>query len=266
MRKPVSIGRRAAGLGFVLLVTALGAHAAAAPAPRDSGARSLIITYHTVPANRVALRHDLETTGMAQFESWKKQGVLAEATLLAGRYVDSGGWDDAAILTFATDADAARWREIEQVTPAGLSEKTLALTTAIETTPVDLIREKAGPVKSKNPVYLAIPYEYQVSLDQYIQYLDGYTVPQLEGWMAEGVLSRYAIYVSRYPAGRAWSALLILEYQDDAALASREAVVAKVRERLKSDPAWKAISDDKKSIRVEKQLVIADPIIARHAP
>jgi hypothetical protein len=39
-------------------------------------------------------------------------------------------------------------------------------------------------------------------------------------------------------------------------------VVAKVRARLKDNPEWKAISDAKKSIRNEKQLVIADPLVA----
>jgi len=39
--------------------------------------------------------------------------------------------------------------------------------------------------------------------------------------------------------------------------------VAKVRARLKENPKWKAISDSKKNVRVEKQPVIADPMAAR---
>jgi hypothetical protein len=56
--------------------------------------------------------------------------------------------------------------------------------------------------------------------------------------------------------------MVLLEYKNDAALGQREAVVARVRARLKDNPEWKAISDEKKKIRNEKQLVIADPLIA----
>jgi hypothetical protein len=51
-----------------------------------------------------------------------------------------------------------------------------------------------------------------------------------------------------------------LEYTDDEALARRAEVVAKVRARLASDAAWKAISDGKQSIRTEKRLVVADQV------
>jgi len=57
--------------------------------------------------------------------------------------------------------------------------------------------------------------------------------------------------------------MVLLEYKNDAALGQREAVVDRVRARLKEDPQWKAISDDKKHIRNELQLVIADPLVAR---
>jgi hypothetical protein len=57
--------------------------------------------------------------------------------------------------------------------------------------------------------------------------------------------------------------MVILEYKNDAALGARESVVAKVRAQLKDNPEWKAISDAKKNIRNEKQLVIADPLVAR---
>jgi hypothetical protein len=53
---------------------------------------------------------------------------------------------------------------------------------------------------------------------------------------------------------------VILEYKDEEALARRNAVVAKVRARLKEIPEWKAISDNKKTVRDEKQVVLADQI------
>jgi hypothetical protein len=54
--------------------------------------------------------------------------------------------------------------------------------------------------------------------------------------------------------------MVILEYKDEEALARRNAVVAKVRARLKEIPEWKAISDNKKTVRDEKQVVLADQI------
>jgi hypothetical protein len=57
--------------------------------------------------------------------------------------------------------------------------------------------------------------------------------------------------------------LLVLEYNNDQALGMRESIVAKVRARLKEDPQWKALSDNKKRIREEKQAVIADPLTTR---
>jgi hypothetical protein len=99
-----------------------------------------------------------------------------------------------------------------------------------------------------------------VSEAEYLKYADGYVIPQFEGWMAEGVLNNYRIFMSKYPAGRPWNAMVILEYKDDAALARREEVVKNVRAKLKENPEWKAISENKKNIRDEKQVVIADVV------
>ena len=73
----------------------------------------------------------------------------------------------------------------------------------------------------------------------------------------------YDVYLARYPAGRPWQSLLVLEYKGDRGLAARDATVARVRAKLKDNPKWKAISDSKKNVRVEKPPVIADPIAAR---
>ena len=44
----------------------------------------------------------------------------------------------------------------------------------------------------------------------YLTYVDNYLVPQTEGWMNEGVLAGYGLYVGRYAAGRPWASLLVL--------------------------------------------------------
>ena len=90
----------------------------------------------------------------------------------------------------------------------------------IETVPVDLARQseskpecrghdgRAAGVPScpraEPGVYLIIPYEITVPAREYLTYLDDYVVPQLKGWMDEGVLASYGVYLARYPAGRPW--------------------------------------------------------------
>jgi hypothetical protein len=54
--------------------------------------------------------------------------------------------------------------------------------------------------------------------------------------------------------------MVILAYKDEDALAKRNAIVAKVRARLAANPVWKAISESKKSVREEKQVVIAEQL------
>lgn len=79
-----------------------------------------------------------------------------------------------------------------------------------------------------------------------------------------GVLDSYEVITSRYPAGRAWNAMIVLRYRDDAALARREEVTAKVRARLAADPSWKSFSDSKKTIRTEGRLAVADEVFGEH--
>ena len=227
--------------------------------PRDIGPRALIITYHTTPAHRAAFRHELEES-TAQWRRWKDDGVLQDYRHVYNRYVDSANWDAIALLSFAGDGGVERWKRIEIDSPAGLSSKALDLATAIDTVPADLMRQNGK--SARDSVFLVIPYEYLVPVNEYIQYLDDYTLPQLDGWMREGVLAHYDVYLARYPAGRPWQALLVLEYKGDRGLAARDAVVAKVRARLKDNPKWKSISDSKKNVRNERAPVVADPLSA----
>jgi hypothetical protein len=245
---------------FVVLAAllSLASPAANAADPRESGPLAIVITYHAAPANRAAFRKAMEEGEAAQFKRWKDEGVLRGANLLVNRHVDSVTWDAMALLTFASYAGVQRWNVIERTSPAGLSPKALALTSAIETAPGDLMRE--GGKDAGSGVFLIIPYEYLVPVNDYLSYLDGYVVPQMDGWMEEGVLAHYGVFLARYPAGRPWQSMLILEYKSDEALGARDATTAKVRGRLKDNPKWKAISDAKKNVRNEKAPVIADAL------
>lgn len=222
--------------------------------------QTLVIAYHAQPANRAALQRELAASGAQQFAKWKNKGLVKDYRLLLNRYVDTDNPDALAVLTFATPADEQRWRRSERTTASGLSAKALALVSEIHTSAVETIRTGRSTPETRNSVFVAIPYRVLVSGSEYRKYADGYVIPQFEGWMQEGVLSHYSIYSSKYPAGRPWNAMVILEYKDDASLARREAVVASVRAKLKDNPEWKAISDSKKNVRDEQQLVIADAV------
>ncbi|OAJ51850.1 hypothetical protein A6V36_14865 [Paraburkholderia ginsengiterrae] len=256
-----AIGRAlVAFAAWAMLAAVLHAGVAHAVQASDSDALSLIITYQTAPANRPALRRELQQSTARELARWKHDGRIRQYSLLFNRYADSDNWDALAVLTFATPDDLYRWRTIEQARPAALSGKALAVTASIHTTPVDMKRTVARDAQSPNAVYVVIPYKTLVPEDEYEKYADGYVLPQFNGWMDEGVLSGYALYTSQFPAGRPWNAMVVLQYRNETALSAREAVVARVRERLKSNPEWKAISDSKKNVRTEEQVVIADPV------
>ena len=243
-----------------LLLSALSVGMAQAADTHEGGPLSLIITYNAPPANRVALRKEMDGDGVRQFQRWQDEGILKDYRLLFNRFADSDNLDAVAILTFSSEAAAERWKKIEQLAPGGLNKRALALTTAIHTAPADLERGNHAAGAQSQTVFMLLPYETLVPAPDYLKYADGYVIPQFEGWIKEGLLASYGIYVNRYAAARPWSTLVLLEYRSDAALGRREAVVAKVRAKLKDNPDWRAISDSRKSVRNEKQLVLADRI------
>ena len=107
-------------------------------------------------------------------------------------------------------------------------------------------------------------YEIEVAPAAYAKYARGYVEPQLRGWMDEGVMTGYAMYQShpyQRPQLAPWTFLLVLEYTDMKALATSDDIKEKVRVRLEKDPAWKAFSDEKTSMRKAKGFVFADAIV-----
>lgn len=250
----MSAPRLLLALFFALFATA------AAAEPEGESAPSLVIAYHVAPADRPAWREAMQHEGIKRFEAWKAGGVLRSYLILANRYVDSANWDFLAVLTFSGPAGLDSWKDIEKKTPAGIPEKALALTTAVETTPAGLDRHAEQPVTGPGAVFLVIPYEVLVPPADYLTYLDGYAIPQFDGWMKEGNIGGWEVHLARYAPARPWASLLLLRYVDERQLSAREAVVGKVRARLKDNPDWKAISDGKKNVRAEKQIIVADPL------
>jgi hypothetical protein len=202
--------------------------------------------------------------GVARFEEWKKQAVLADYHILFNSYLDSETYDMFSVLTFKAYSDIARWREIEKESPGGLNRDVLSLITSAVTYPLDAIRHNTSkdvPERGRS-VYFIIPYDYLIPTDDYVTYLDAYVIPQVNGWIGENILAGYTIYLGRYPTSRPWSSLFVLEYRDADAFGKREATVAKIRERLKSNPTWLAASETKHKVRIEKQTIIAEELIA----
>jgi hypothetical protein len=229
------------------------------------GPTNLIITYRCTAANRPKFREAIEKTEVDRFQKLKSSGVIEDFHLLFNWYVDEDTWDLMAILSFHTYTDVARWKEIERSLPGGLSPEALRFGAPTKTYSVD--REwhenaTAAEKGSHKSVFLVIPYDV-VSMEEYKPYVAGYVLPQMKGWLREGILSGYSLYLNRYYAGKPWDALLVLEYKDLESLGQRDSVTAKVRAALSQDPKWKAISDNKKNIRTEKELVIADEIERR---
>ena len=222
---------------------------------------SIVIAYKARPETRAAFRAHMEAVGAARFARWQKEGVFQRMHLLFTPYAGSGAFDMIAILDFARYGDLGRWKEIERRMPGGLSPEALALAAPESSSLAELFvhGESRDHDAAKSADLLSF-YEVVTDAARYRKYVEGYTVPQLNGWIEAGVLGAYSMYVNQ-GVGTSWNALLLLEYKDMDALARRETVKSGVRQRLAaSDPVWKTWSNDKGTIRNEKSLVAADPI------
>ncbi|HEY2942804.1 MAG TPA: hypothetical protein VGN09_10270 [Vicinamibacteria bacterium] len=250
---------------FAFAASLASAQEAAVTKETDTGPKHLVITYRATPANRAAFRQYMLKTGVARFERYRKDAVVDGYRLLFNRYVDADTWDLLALLDFKDYAQATGWKDVEAEAPGGLSAEALALAAPVHTYSMDLIRRGASPTPAApgKSVFFVIPYDYLVATPEYTKYLDEYVLPQLEGWVGENVVATWAIYLNRYATSRPWKSLFILEYRDAAAFGARERTVEKVRVTLRSNPVWKARSDSKASVRVEKETAVADELLPR---
>lgn len=250
---------------LVVSFTAIALLACALPAPAhaESGPRNLLITYRSTPANRPAFRQYLQGPASVRFEALKKAGKIADYQFLFNWYNDALTWDAMAVIQFKDYADVAHWNEVEQTSPGGLDSNGLALGQPVQTVSADLQWEAGDAVAAgSGRVFYLIPYEYR-DRAEYTRYVDGYVIPQVKGWMREGILSRYRIFMNRYPVGASWDALFVYEYKDIESFGQREPVIAKVRGPLRENPEWAALNAIKQQIRTESENVIADDLPAR---
>jgi hypothetical protein len=228
--------------------------------PPEQWKTGLILTYRCKPAQRLALREHMASAGLRRLEQLSANGILSSYRVLFSRYVDNDNWDMMIIVLFPDQAAQTRWCKVESESPAALAGVALTMVDSVITTPADLVMSNAPVGLHPGSVFLVIPYDYKVSTLEYLHYLDGYVMPQLDNWVAENNLAHYEVYIARYGASRPWSALLVLEYADEEALALRNRVIARVRERLKGNPSWKSLAEGKENIRLEKQAVVSDEL------
>jgi hypothetical protein len=214
------------------------------------GPAELIITYRCPPPRRAAFRQFITESGIRRFEQWKQDGVLKDYRFLFNWYVDVDTWDAMAVLSFTSYAQVARWKEIEHASPGGLIRDALELAWPLNTTSADLmsygVAEEPGHVDSRGAdfgrgapaasVYWVIPYD-AANAGLFRDFVNGNLLTQVKAWMHDGLAS-YRIYSNRYPGGKRWQGLLVLEFKDmdafshakslpkDARATERESVMA----------------------------------------
>ncbi len=263
VRKPIHATATiiVAMLGLALISTPLAAQ------QFGEGPMSLFITYQCEPKKKAAFRKHMVGPGIQQFETWKQQGVYKDYLVLFSSFVNVGDTapDMLVRLDFEKYADSAKWKAVEQTMPAGLAESAHELCVPVTSYVADLVWN-GGPSATRDlskAVYLWIPYHFHQGKPQYKQYFDAYVQPQNDGWLAEGVLSWWGVYINQHVTGTPWDAVFLYEYADISALARRDNVKEAVRDGLRKDPAWKSVSDNKHLYRSEDQVIIMDPILPR---
>jgi hypothetical protein len=231
----------------------------------EGGPTSILIAYRSEPANRPAFRKYLQKDMLARLAKLKGAGVLSSYQILFNPFTTPATWDAMTILRFAHYADTQQWRQIERTQPGGLDAAGLRLAKPVDTYSADLPWEGQAddPGPEEDGVYYVIPYEYS-SADQYRKYVDAYVIPQVVGWMREGVLSGYRIFMNRYQVGRPWDSLFIYRYRNLESFGRRDEIVAKVRLTLVDKPEWKQLNDIKQTIRTENENTISEALQPLH--
>ena len=250
--------------GLTLAVALLALPAAAQE--KGEGPATLFVAYECEPRARAAFREHMAGAGVAQLEKWKRDGVFADYLLLFSSYVNHGRPDMVLRLDFAAYADTERWKAVERAAPGGILPDAPAGCAPKTSYLADLAFSGADPARDRSKgIYLYIPYHFEkgIGKPEYRKYFEVYVKPQNEAWIAEKALAGWSLYLNQHAAGAPWDALILYEYAGAAGLARRDVIKAGVRARLRTDPAWKAVSDSKEGVRTEDQVIVMDQILAR---
>ncbi|HEY4030641.1 MAG TPA: hypothetical protein VGM25_09880 [Caulobacteraceae bacterium] len=249
------------GVLSMMLLALVPGLAGAAELPISGGPKEILLAYRAQPADRPAFRQYMQTQQLAALRKLKAEGVLKSCEIVFNPFVQPATWDAMTILSFNRFEDTAKWQKIERTQPGGLDAAGLKLAKPVATYSADLEWDNASPQPGPvtDHVFYVIPYSYN-DASQYRKYVNGYVIPQTEGWIKEGVLSRYRIFMNRYQVGDPWDALFVYEYRNLTDFGRREETVQKVREPLRQDPVWKQLNDIKSTIRSESENTIAEEV------
>ena len=220
------------------------------------GPTALITTYRARPESRAKFRSIMATDGVKQLGAWKKAGVFASYRALFTTYAADSVPDMYLVVKFNHFTDLAKWQKIEETYPGGLPLAAQAIAAAETSGTADILKESAIAPTTADSQFFVLQYDVLVDMSKYSRYALGYATPQFDQWENSGMLTSYAAYVNQNPAGAPWGSFILLEYKDLKSLAAREVVKAQARVDLAAtNPVWKKWSDDKTSIRKEKQAI-----------
>jgi hypothetical protein len=223
-----------------------------------NGPTALIVSYRAKPEYRAKFRNIMATEGVAQLEKWKKDGMFTSYVALFTSYAGETTPDMFLIVRFDHFTDLGRWQKVEQTNPGGLPEKAQVMAAVENSATADIIKEKTPALTTQDSQFFVLEYDVLTEMPKYVNYVEGYVVPQFDAWIKSGTLIAYSSFANQNPAGAPWSSFIVLEYKNLDALASRELIKNKSRAELAiSDPVWKKWSDDKTVIRKEKAAIPA---------
>ncbi len=250
---------KSARYAIILFLATLLGSAAAHAQTEPKGVTQMFITYRCDPANRVAFIKGLEGEGIKRFDEWKRTGVIGDYLLLYNNFVDANTWDAMVTVTFNDYAQTEKWRAVDKNNPGGLSAEMLKIASPHTTYLADMLVRKGSAGDQSKSIYVVIPYDY-TDRGTYVNYIRTYGVPQFDGWIREGAITSYSIFLNQHAPGAPWDALLLFEYKGIEGLAMREVIKQKVRAGLAADPSWKLLSDTKLDFRVEREVVMASAV------
>jgi hypothetical protein len=232
---------------------------AAAQEALQEGPRSLVIQYRTSAANRTAFRTYLAQDLATRLKAMRGRGEIEDFRIFYSWYRQPDVWDGLVILRFPNSVAVEKWNTLERSQPGGLDARGLALADPVATYSTDLSWSRNPDALRPGTVYYIIPYEYR-NADEYGDYVKAYVLPQFDGWIGDGALNGYEIYMNRYSTGAPWDSLFIQHYRDMSAFGRRAALTEATRVKLRENAEWKAWSDRKAGIRSESENSIAELI------
>jgi len=185
----------------------------------------------------------------AQVEAWRK--VLGPDNVL---WVDSlkrekpSGFGSMATLHFNGQSQMSAWQQANATTLAAPLQLTIA----------DVLAQGGkAPAANAKPVYKISYYQLTSPREAMQAWVDGYLSKYLDSQLANGILTRYAMYLERNAGGRA---LLVLEYADEKTEQEAEPIKAKLSEDIaRMDKEYARQSELKESLRTTQSWTLAIP-------